>query len=252
MVMTENPGEMINDSVSILICAYNTSKYIEDCLRSCFAQTYKNIKIILYNDGSTDNTDFVINRFIEKLNDVDKSKIKYIKGFKNIGTSNSRNILLENINTEYACWLDSDDVMSKDRVEFCLRYLQENNDIDIVYSNMAIIRGSRKLISKKINVSVYSTFSTLKHNTNCATGFFKKHLKSYKFLSDIKHGGEDVLWIWDILRSGCKFGYIDLDLYEYRKHDESTSVTKKLPANTVAKNEEQKIIAEYLKKTGAR
>jgi len=252
MDMIENPGEMTNDSVSVLICAYNTSKYIEECLYSCFEQTYRNIQIILYNDGSTDNTDFVINRFIEKLNDVDKSKIKYIKGFKNIGTSNSRNILLENINTEYACWLDSDDIMSKNRVEYCLRYLQKNTDIDIVYSNMAIKRGSNKLVSKKINVSVYSTFSSLKQNTNCATGFFKKHLKKYKFLSDIKHGGEDVLWIWDILRGGCKFGYIHLDLYVYRKHNESTSFTKKMPLNAVAKSEEQRIIAEYLKKTSAK
>ena len=71
--------------VSVVITTYNTEKYIKDCIESVLNNTYKNIEIILVDDGSTDNTIEICKKFQQKNN-----KIKLITQ-ENSGVSSSRN-----------------------------------------------------------------------------------------------------------------------------------------------------------------
>lgn len=58
--------KFLEPSVSILIPVYNAEKYLEQCLDSCINQTYKNIEIVCVNDGSTDSSTEILNKYARK------------------------------------------------------------------------------------------------------------------------------------------------------------------------------------------
>lgn len=89
--------------VSILIPCYNGQEFIKRCLDSCLKQTYKDIKIIIVNDGSTDNSKQIIEQYIEQ----DK-RITLINQ-PNKGLAETRNVLLRSTTSEYSFYLDVDD-----------------------------------------------------------------------------------------------------------------------------------------------
>ncbi len=95
---------------SILIPAYNVSKYVEQCLESVIQQTYMDWEIIVIDDGSTDGTVDVIKQYVNKDN-----RIKAIFLEKNHGVAAIRNLLLEEASGEYIIFLDSDDWWKNER-----------------------------------------------------------------------------------------------------------------------------------------
>lgn len=111
--------------VSIIIPAYNCSQYIDKCIESILIQTYKNIEIIIINDGSLDNTEIVIKKYINK----DK-RIKYFSQ-KNLGPSIARNNGIEKASGKYLMFVDSDDIVSSIYVEKLLDKIESIN-CDIV------------------------------------------------------------------------------------------------------------------------
>lgn len=102
---------MQKELVSIIVPIYNVEKYLEECIESIISQTYKNIEIILVNDGSTDGS--------KKIVDEYASKYKFIKVIhkKNGGLSDARNCGIKNSNGEYICFVDSDDIVTNDYIE---------------------------------------------------------------------------------------------------------------------------------------
>ena len=89
--------------ISVIIPIYNVEKYLTKCIESVINQTYKNLEIILVNDGSTDNS----KEIIDKYSSID-SRIKVINK-KNGGLSDARNVGIELAKGEYITFLDSDD-----------------------------------------------------------------------------------------------------------------------------------------------
>lgn len=90
--------------VSVIVPVYNVEKYIEKCLESLVRQTLTDIEIIVVNDGSTDNSEGIIKKYIEKYN----NKIKYYTK-ENGGLSDARNYGMQFATGEYIAFLDSDD-----------------------------------------------------------------------------------------------------------------------------------------------
>lgn len=113
---------MNNFKVSIIIPAFNAGKYISSTLDSVINQTYKNIEIIIINDGSTDDTETIVHSYIKKDNRV----IYYYQ--ENKGCSASKNKGLELVNGEFVQYLDADDILSKDKIQKQVRALSENNN----------------------------------------------------------------------------------------------------------------------------
>ena len=95
--------------VSIIIPAYNAERYIESCLVSVIGQTYKDLEIIIVNDGSTDSTINVIKK-------IDDKRIVIIDQ-KNKGASHAKNAGLAIAKGEFIQFLDSDDILSFDKIE---------------------------------------------------------------------------------------------------------------------------------------
>lgn len=110
--------------ISIIVPVYNVEEYLEECLESIYHQTYTNIEVILVNDGSTDASRDICERFCQK-----DSRFKLINQ-ENQGLSEARNVGVRASIGEYIFFVDSADVVKVDILEILLSYMVE--DVDIV------------------------------------------------------------------------------------------------------------------------
>lgn len=117
---------MVN--VSIIVPVYNTEKYLKKCLDSLVNQTIKNIEILVVNDGSSDNSQKIINEYAEKYSFV-KSLIK-----TNGGLSDSRNYAIPYTTGEYIGFVDSDDYVEPDMYEKMYNEAKQKN-LDLIECN---------------------------------------------------------------------------------------------------------------------
>lgn len=107
--------------VSIIVPVYNVENYIEKCIKSILTQSYKNIEILLIDDGSKDASGDIC----DKLAETD-SRIRVFHQ-ENSGVSVTRNKGLDEANGEYIAFVDSDDIVSSNYVEILLRACISNN-----------------------------------------------------------------------------------------------------------------------------
>lgn len=112
--------------VSIIIPVYNVEKYLDRCLKSILSNTYKNIEIILVNDGSKDNSQNIINEYVKKYSDFIIAKEQ-----ENKGPAEARNLGLQIATGEYIMFIDSDDFVENDYIEKYLEPLS-SDDYDLV------------------------------------------------------------------------------------------------------------------------
>jgi len=115
-----------NPLVSIVIPTYNYDNYLPIAIKSCIQQTYKNIEIIVVDDGSTDNTRAVVEGF--------RDSVRYIRQ-DNRGVSSARNRGLEGAQGSFITFLDADDALTTDSIEMRVLILTENKDADFVISS---------------------------------------------------------------------------------------------------------------------
>ena len=99
------------DKVSVIVPVYNVEKYLDRCLNSLVKQTLKEIEIIVVNDGSPDNSQVIIDKYVKKYKNVTCYKKE------NGGLSDARNYGIERCNGEYIAFVDSDDYVDKDMFE---------------------------------------------------------------------------------------------------------------------------------------
>lgn len=110
---------------SIVIPCYNASKYLERCLDSIYNQSYNMFEVIIVNDGSTDNTEEIVNRYRSKYNNI-----KYLKQ-ENLGVAIARNKAIELVSSNKFIFVDADDYINSDLL-FKLDEFLKKNDVDIV------------------------------------------------------------------------------------------------------------------------
>jgi len=132
-----------NPKVSIVIPVYNGSNYLKEAIDSALAQTYKNIEVIVINDGSNDNN---------KTDRICKSygnKIRYFKK-ENGGVASALNMGIEKMKGEYFSWLSHDDVYYPEKVEKQIQYLSrlENNSNIVLYANYELIDKDSNFIKR--------------------------------------------------------------------------------------------------------
>jgi glycosyltransferase involved in cell wall biosynthesis len=127
------PGSIIvQPLVSVIMPAYNSEQYIAESIQSVLAQTYENWELLVVDDGSTDNTGDIVNRFA-----TTEFRIKYI--FQQNGRqAKARNTGIEKSSGTLIAFLDSDDLWLPDKLERQVTTLVEMN-ADVVYSNGTII-----------------------------------------------------------------------------------------------------------------
>ena len=129
------------DLISVIIPTYNRAHLIKRSAQSVLNQTYKNLELIIVDDGSTDNTKEVI----DSLND---ERIVYVKQ-ENHGVSSARNTGINVANGKYIAFQDSDDIWHSDKLEKQINTLKQNN-ADIVFCKI-FKHGNiiKRVVSKK-------------------------------------------------------------------------------------------------------
>lgn len=118
--------------VSIIVPVYNTEKFLKSCVTSILNQTYKNIEVILVNDGSTDNSIKIIDQLVKK-----DSRVKLVNHEKNKGLFQARITGVKAAKGEFLCFVDSDDKISLDWIRLLLNTAIKN-DCDIVAGEFCI------------------------------------------------------------------------------------------------------------------
>jgi len=126
----------MNELISIIVPIYNVEIYLEKCLNSIINQTYKNIEILLINDGSSDNS----LRICKKYQKKDKRIVLINK--KNGGLSSARNAGIDKASGNYLLFIDSDDYIEIDMIEKLYNNIKSNN-ADISICNFFITKKNK-------------------------------------------------------------------------------------------------------------
>lgn len=215
----------MDEVVTVLIPSFNREKYIKACIESILAQTYRNIKVIVYDDGSTDNTVSIVKAFEE---------VRLIEGKVNKGVSYARNRLMEACETRYAAWQDSDDIAAPGRIE---RQCTE-------------IMNTRKALVFCHCVDMRSAQSKVTEEVKCIGGalFDMDKVREIHFNEEIKWGAEDNLWLARVQCMHGEAALVPSRLYYIRIHPDRISSKKKLPSNRQAREVSDKAYAEELKR----
>ncbi|MBR1967477.1 MAG: glycosyltransferase family 2 protein [Lentisphaeria bacterium] len=210
-----------NYAISIIVPVYNVEPYLPRCLDSIINQTYKNIEIIIVDDGSTDNSGKICDAYTAK-----DPRIKVIHQ-ENQGLSAARNTGLKLVSNEWITFVDSDDFISQDCISKIINILHNHNDIDM------IMWGVQGFIENDtfsyIDLPYFQ--KSISHKQTKLTPHLKKHIpviacnKLYKtaiikgqklqFTTGFIH--EDNIFYWQYI-SFCKnFFCISDKLYYYRQ-----------------------------------
>ncbi len=147
---------MINDLVSVIVPVYNVEKYIEKCLNSIINQTYKNIEVIIVNDGSEDSSIEICKKI-----QIEDKRIKILNQ-KNAGLSAARNTGIKNASGKYICFIDSDDYVHEDYIKLLLENLIENNTDISICDFLYVDEQERFWNRKKKNNKIYSNIEAIR------------------------------------------------------------------------------------------
>ena len=195
--------------ISIIIPCYNAEKTIKRCLESVISQTYKNIEIVIINDGSIDKTDSIIKKYI---ND---NRIKYYNR-SNHGIGKTRNFGIKEATGEYITFLDSDDYLPNDAIDNLYKLAQKNK-LDLVVSDYYV--DNKNIKSEKIKSF---PITNVKNNPNLIfdinlapwNKLYKKELiENIKFEENLKY--EDAPFVIESIIKAKKIGKLDKETYYY-------------------------------------
>jgi glycosyltransferase involved in cell wall biosynthesis len=205
--------------VSVIVPVYNVEKFIDKCLNSLVKQSLKEIEIIVVNDGTKDNSQKIIDKYVKKYPDKIKSYIK-----ENGGQGSARNYGLKKATGEYIGYVDSDDFVEKDMYKKLYNKAKENNYDIVVCGNYNV---SEDYQNKNIDAFINN------YNTDLENIFFGKMAvwnKIYKRDILIKNKLEfkEKVWYEDLaftlkaIMNSNTFAFIDEPLYDYLIREGST------------------------------
>lgn len=107
--------------VSVIVPVFNVQNYLRECIESIIAQTFQDFELILVDDGSTDSSGVICDEYAKKYTNI--RVIHKVNG----GLADARNAGIKESNGKYICFIDSDDYIANDYIEFLYRYIKKNN-----------------------------------------------------------------------------------------------------------------------------
>ena len=201
--------------VSVIVPVYNTENYIEKCLNSLVNQTLEDLEIIVVNDGSTDNSENVLDKFIENYPD----KIKYYKK-ENGGLSDARNFGLNYAKGEYIGFVDSDDYIDISMYEKMYN-LAKKEDAGIVECDFKWVYPDKNKIDTGIEYKNKEDFFTNSRVMVCNKIIKKEVINNITFPKGLRY--EDVEFFYKLLPSVNKISVLKEPLYYYIQRETSIS-----------------------------
>lgn len=238
--------------ISIIIPTYNVEKYLDRCVNSVINQTYSNIEIVLVDDGSTDNSGVICDKYMKC-----DQRVKVIHK-KNEGVAEARNVGLDNSNGEYVTFVDSDDYVPSDYVEYLYEILSLNKATISCCNFEYIYENSNQTIKSKNNKEIIVTYSNkealedLLYQRNIDTSpwgklYRKEVFKNIRF--PIGKIYEDFGTIYKVVSSAEKVVYSNQKKYYYLIRKDSTTgrsfSSKDFDMIELSKNLEKDIVTRY-------
>ena len=215
--------------ISVIVPVYNCESYVERCVRSIMAQTYRDLEIICINDGSTDNSGTVLDKLA-----MEDARIQVVHQ-ANAGVSAARNTGLGLAAGELITFVDSDDAIEPDTYEILLPYFGDDK-VDIVhcgYKRMYLDGSSKEVngTGKQIRQSTYEAAECLLSGAVFVGSLCNKLFRSHLFV-DVKFDttlaiNEDVLGNAVLFSKANKSVFLDVGKYlVYERAGSASSVTK--------------------------
>lgn len=211
------------DLISVIVPVYNVEKYLHKCVDSIANQTYKNLEIILVDDGSTDNSGKICDEFAEK-----DGRIKVIHK-ENGGQATARNMALNDAKGKYISFADSDDWLSDVFIEnMHSEILRTDADI-AVCARIKVYQKGSKLAFNDMPSAVMTNVQALKNMLTynnmdaapCDKLYKASLLKSLRFPTG--YICEDIPFVFGAVMNAEKVVYINKPLYYYLQRQGSTS-----------------------------
>lgn len=206
--------------ISVIIPVYNVENYLEECLKSVQTQTYTNIEVILVNDGSTDKSKLICERYCKE-----DSRF-HLLNQENQGLSAARNNGVAASTGEFIVFVDSDDIILPKYLETLLHYMTD--EIDIVESQFTVSKeeflaeGFKELTILFEGNSQEAVKIFPKHvlNVNAVTKLYRRSIvETIPYIDGVIF--EDVYCGIGMLKYIRKIIKIDYKGYYYRQHQSS-------------------------------
>ncbi|CAM3954986.1 glycosyltransferase family 2 protein [Mesobacillus thioparans] len=217
--------------ISVVVPMYNVEKYLKECLDSIVTQTFKDIEVILVNDLSADNTLSIAEEYAKQY-----SNFKLVTG-RGQGLGGARNTGLENVNGEFCCFIDSDDVLPMNALEKLYTNAKMEPGVDIVIGNMVLYNETGLVRMPEFDAihkypyivkDISKSHSLIGSQTACNKLFktsliFKNNLK---FPENLVH--EDLLFTPITFFFANKIKVIPDEVYWYRKFSGEQTITSNI------------------------
>lgn len=219
---------MTNPLISIIVPVYKVEKYLDRCVESIVNQTYKNLEIILVDDGSPDNCPQMCDNWAEQDN-----RIKVIHK-TNDGLANARNSGIEICNGDYVMFVDSDDYIEPDMVEFLLNLSAKYNaDVSRCGFYYEYENGHKESESRDYSIKepgekeIICDLLTGGHLAGVIWNkLYKKDIfKSHRY-NKIDNCAEDIMFNYRIYRDKPKTVFCDEPKYDYLIRENSITNQK--------------------------
>lgn len=219
----------MEEKVSVVIPIYNCEKYILQCIESIQNQTYKNLEIIIVDDGSTDNS----SRIVEKLS-LNDNRIKLIKQ-PNSGVSSARNNGILASTGKFVTFCDSDDFIAENHIMTLYELISANDDCQLSIVSYSQFLDNNGVIGDVTGIPGFFDSKSLIIQSTQKTGNFRLLASScnklyiteiikkndVKFNSKINYG-EDWLFVIDYLRFINFANITKQKTYFYRQYNSNT------------------------------
>lgn len=222
------------DNIDILLATYNGEKYLKEQIDSILNQTYKNIRLIISDDCSTDDTKNILNKYEKKDN-----RIKVFYQEKNLGYIKNFEFLLTKVESKFYMLSDQDDVWLPQKVEKSLEKIQKEN-ADMVFSDLEVVDSDLKTVYNSFNdfmlltrkINKYIDSYKLNYLYNCVTGCTIISKKQFiKYILPIPSIHKEVAhdyWMALMVSLNGKMSYMPERYIKYRQHGNNQIGTDKI------------------------
>ena len=226
--------------ISVIVPVYNVKKYVEKCLDSILRQKYKNLDIVVVDDGSDDGS----SEICDNLEKKDKRVRVFHK--KNGGLSDARNFGLRKAKGDIVAFVDSDDFVNENFVGAMLESMEKNN-ADVV------VCGYNDIVPNEENMSGgEAAVKLLTHHENVDTVTWNKMYKKSLFLGNeiwfpVGKKHEDTLTTYKLLARAKRVSYINRPLYYYIDRKGSIMSTEKIEGRLAMRELAAKEAVDYFR-----